>query len=444
MAQYAGMQTARPCRAASTLAGDFAMPRNRSDLADQVQAFVRQGFTPRFDELADTFDSNPTWGRLRDLGTELWLDTGSLDESAELWTREMTALTTNNSLLNNEVQKGIYDDLIGEAAALLRPYRLSDRDLILEIAFILNARHGLRLVETYDAFVSVEEHTDLANDVDRAVAYAHRYHAICPERFIIEIPFTPAGLLATRRLAADGVPVNHTLGFSARQNYVVAHVGQPAYVNVFLGRLGAFVADNGLGDGALVGEKATLASQAAVRKLREDHAVPTRQIGASIRSGEQIRDLAGLDVLTMPPKAAAQFLDLGLQPARLADRTADEPQPVLADTEDVLVAGLDSLWHVSDDLVACVDILESESLDAYASDDLVTFFHDHGCGDVFPQWTPEQIATSAAEGKIPKLAHWRDALADGTVALDSLMNLAGLNAFVADQAAMDERVTSHL
>ncbi|NQT51593.1 hypothetical protein HQ576_06070, partial [bacterium] len=60
------------------------MPRNRSDLADQVQAFVRQGFTPRFDELADTFDSHRAWGRLRDLGTELWLDTGSLDESAEL------------------------------------------------------------------------------------------------------------------------------------------------------------------------------------------------------------------------------------------------------------------------------------------------------------------------------------------------------------------------
>ena len=52
-----------------------------------------------------------------------------------------------------------------------------------------------------------------------------------------------------RELSAEGLPINHTLGFSARQNYVIARIGRPRYVNVFLGRLGSFVATNELGDG---------------------------------------------------------------------------------------------------------------------------------------------------------------------------------------------------
>jgi len=217
------------------------------NLSRDVREFVLSGFKPRYGELAQTFESHPLWKHMRGLGTELWLDTGSLEDSGKLWVQEFTALTTNNTLLNKEVQKGIYDDLIGEANNLLSKYELSERERILEIAFILNAKHGLRLVETYDAFVSVEEHTDLAHNLDEAVRYAQRYHEICPERFIIKIPFTPAGLLATRKLAAQGIPVNHTLGFAARQNYVIARIGQPQFVNVFLGRLNSFVADNDLG-----------------------------------------------------------------------------------------------------------------------------------------------------------------------------------------------------
>lgn len=420
------------------------MSADQEDLAARAHAFVRESFTPHFGQRTASFGTHPLWARMKELGSRLWLDTGSLKESGELWTREMSALTTNNSLLNKEVQKGIYDDLIADAADLLADCGLSGSDLILEIAFILNARHGLRLVEEYDAFVSVEEHTDLAHDPDRAVAYALRYHAICPERFIVKIPLTPAGLLATRRLSSAGVVVNHTLGFSARQNYVAARIGRPAYVNVFLGRLNAFVADNGLGDGAFVGEKAALASQTVVRQLRDECGITTRQIGASLRSGEQIRDLAGLDVLTMPPKAAAEFLELGLAPEHLTDRTEEAYEPKIEPCPDAEVAGVDALWYVSSDVVAAVEALEQQDLDAFTPDDLLTHFHDHGCGDVLPRWSEEQIATSAEEGKIPNLDHWREPLGAHTIALDSLMNVAGLNAFIADQAAMDQRVADVL
>ena len=420
----------------------MATDDKRDQLAAAVHAFVTDSFSPRFGELAETFESHPTWARLRELGTELWLDTGSLEDASRLWTREMSALTTNNALLNQEVQKGLYDDLIAQAATVLEPFGLSPRERVLEIAFILNARHGLRLVETFDACVSVEEHTDLANDVAAIVATARRYHAICPERFIIKIPLTPAGVLGTRLAAAEGIRINHTLGFSARQNYVVAHLARPAYVNVFLGRDGAFAADNGLGDGAGVGEMATLASQAMLAQLRKSHGIPTRQIGASIRSGEQVRDLAGLDVLTVPPKAAQGLLDLEVPPDQLGDRTRDFPELSLG--PDAEAAGLPSLWNIDSALITCVDALAEEDLDRFTPDDVVSYFADRGCGDVFPRWTDEQRATSAAEGKIPSLDNWRASLATGAVGLDALLNLAGLHAFAAAQQDMDNRVASVL
>jgi transaldolase len=416
-----------------------------TDLAREIRDFLRKDFKPRFGAVKTELPTSPLWRRLRELGTDLWLDTGSIAETEPLWTREFSALTTNNTLLNKEIQTGRYDGLIACAAAMLAAHRhLSDKDRMLELAFILNAYHGLRLVERFDAYVSVEEHTDLAHDVEAAVEYARRYYAICPERFIVKLPLTPAGLLATRRLAAEGVPVNHTLGFSARQNYAIGRIGRPQYVNVFMGRLNQFAIENRLGDGAYVGERATLASQSVVTALRRFHGVPTKQIGASLRAGGQVRDLAGIDVMTIPPKVAQGFLDLGLAPEILEDHKATVYEPKFAAGADPEAARLDTLWGVDPVLVDCVDGLEREALDAFTPDDLVDFFSQHGCGDVLVRWTPEDVLRSTAEGKIPRLENWRDALASKAIGLDTLMNLAGLTSFMADQKAMDEHVAKVL
>ena len=414
------------------------------ELPGDIRQFVLKDFRPRVGEVAGSFPANAAWARLRELGSDLWLDTGDIDAAGELWTAEFTALTTNNTLLNREVQKGVYDEAIPRIGELLDRYDLDERGRTLERAFVLNAMHALRLVERFDAHVSVEEHTDLAHDVDRTVETARRYHEICPERFIVKVPLTPAGILATRRLAREGIAVNHTLGFSARQNYVVTRLAGPAFVNVFLGRLNSFVADNGLGDGQYVGERATLASQAQIRRLRDSRKTPTRQIGASFRAGEQVCNLAGVDVLTMPPKVARQFLDLGIPPGEFEDRTGKDYEATLADGVDCRETGLATLWDVGPEVAACLDDLEKEDLDRFSPGDLVTYFADHGCGDLLVDWSEPQVATSAEEGKIPRMEHWKAPLAGGEIGLDALMNLAGLNSFIADQKAMDEKVRQTL
>jgi transaldolase len=119
----------------------------------------------------------------------------------------------------------------------------------------------LRLASKFRGFVSVELHTDTAHDIKAIEYYGKRYHEICPEQFIIKVPLTAEGLIGARRLKDSGVRVNFTLEFSARQNVLVTMVARPDYLNVFLGRIGAFMMNNKLGDGSGAGEMAVISSQ---------------------------------------------------------------------------------------------------------------------------------------------------------------------------------------
>ena len=418
--------------------------KKTQSVEENIHNFLTAGFSPKFGKVKSSFASSKLWQKFNDIGTELWLDTGNINDISKYWTQQFTSLTTNNTLLNKEVQSGRYDRLVADIAKILNKYDLDENQRKLEFAFALNAYHALRLVEKFDAYVSVEEHTDLANDIEAAVIYARRYYAICPERFIVKIPFTPAGLLATRQAVNEGIPVNSTLGFSARQNYIITRIAKPNFVNVFLGRLNSFTADNGLGNGLYIGEKATIASHLAVSEIRRTHSTPTRQIAASLRDGQQVPNLAGVSVFTMPPKVAGEFLDMNIPPEQITDQTGQNYEPGITDKKNIDRFGFNCLWEITDELINCVDKLEQENLDTYTADNIVDFFHENNCGDMMVRWSEKEIKTSIEEGKIPRLENWRQALTDKIVGLDSLMNLAGLCSFASDQNAMDERVKSVL
>jgi len=413
-------------------------------LEKRVHEFVREDFSHRFGEPAVTVKDDPEWRKVRDTGTRLWLDTGDIDEAGKLWNSSFDALTTNNTLLNKEIQKGIYDSLVSKAATVVREAApgISDKDLILEIAFILNAHHALRLVQRFDAFVSVELHTDLAGDVERTVAYGKRYFAICPERFYVKVPLTPAGYLGARQLVRAGIPINFTLGFSARHNYVAALLTKPDYVNVFLGRLNAFVADNKLGTGQAVGEKTTLATQRELLKLRQAGRTTTRLIAASIRSGDQIADLAGVDVHTMPTKAAAEYR--AHPRAQVASQVANDPHVPLASGVTVAQFNGETLWSVPTRFKNAVDDLLRQNLDALKPQDLQAHFETAGFGDFLPRWSSADVQTATKEGKIPVYVTWKDRLESSKIGLDALMNLSALYSFATDQKALDDRIRSLL
>jgi len=398
-----------------------------------IKEFIHEGITLGNPVKAG---KNKFWEALAAAGTEIWLDTGDMEEASALWCDEMTALTTNNTLLNKEIQKGIYDDLIVEANRILKGLDIKER--IIEIAFILNARHGLRLVEKFGGKVSVELHTDMANDIDKSVMYAERFYEICPSDFIIKIPLTPSGYIATRKIREKNIPVNFTLNFSARQNLIAAVFSKPSYVNVFLGRQNAFVENNRLGDGKMVGEKSTLASQRVVSEFSKDNPEPVKQIAASIRDASQVNSLAGVDVFTIPTGVARAAVTQLKPPFR--NNRDMEYDIRLYDNFDIKKINIDKLWNYN----------VSEHNFAYSLDcnppgsaeEFITRAHDAGLADLFPVFSEAEKEQIVKDGKIPVYKNWEKRLAEGSVSVDALLNAAGLASFTEDQKALDNRIRS--
>ncbi|MCU0460186.1 MAG: transaldolase family protein [Bacteroidales bacterium] len=395
---------------------------------DKLTAFIKSGINdkPVFPK------HDPFWQSLRSTGTELWLDTGDMDEAEANWTAEMTALTTNNTLLNNEIQKGIYDGFVPGALQLVS--HLSVEEQVKEIAFIINARHGLRLAKKFGGMVSVELHTDTAHDIDAIVSYGLRYRELCPEQFIVKVPYTPEGLIGARLLHDRGVRINFTLEFSARQNALVTLVARPDYLNVFLGRIGAFIADNKLGDGSGAGENAVLSSQSWVTRLSGETGSKTRQIAASLRNFNQLDLLAGTDVYTIPPKVAAAGRKslTGLFESRLTQRY-DVPL-----NDGAAGLAIEKLWDVPNSLI---DLGRKLGKDLPSSgSEIVGMAHEAGLGDMFPVMSREDNERITAEGKIPVLASWKERILSGELAIDTMLTLAGLASFSSDQKQLDDRI----
>ncbi len=378
---------------------------------------------------------NSFWKNLNNAGTEIWLDTGDMESASGLWTKEMSALTTNNTLLNNEIQKGIYDNLIPELRKLVKDFSADEQ--VKEIAFILNAYHGLRLVKKFGGLVSVELHTDTADDFDAIVEYGKRYYDICPDHFLVKVPFTATGLLGARKLGEAGVRVNFTLEFSARFNVLVSLIARPSYCNVFMGRIAAYMIDNELGDGKWVGEKAVISSQRWINKLSSEDQVKTKLIAASLREAEQLKLLAGVNVYTIPPAVAKDgrnTLD------GIFDSQVNTDYKAEFNNNSEKKFRFDTIWAVKDEEVRFARYID-ENVSA-TGEELSAIARNMGCGDIFPELTEEELKWIKEDGKIPKHSRWADRIAKGELAVDTLLSLAGLATFAQDQEKLDQRIKS--
>jgi transaldolase len=399
-----------------------------ADLNTRISDFLWKDLT----EKRITAKPDKFWSSLRSAGTELWLDTGDMEEAESNWTAEMSALTTNNTLLNNEIQKGIYDVFIYEVKNLVRELPLQDK--VKEIAFILNARHALRLATRFGGLVSVELHTDTAHDIKAIEYYGKRFHEIAPDQFIIKVPYSAEGLIGARRLKDSGVKINFTLGFSARENVLVTSLARPDYANVFLGRIGAFIKENKLGDGTGAGEMAVISSQNWVTGLSAKNPWQTKLIAASLRSYEQLELLAGCDVFTMPPKVAAAGHKSfkGKFSSRMHKNYKVDISPAGKK------AGLEKFWTVDDKVIALAGKLSKKVPSSGA--ELIEIAHGEGCGDMFPVLSKEEKSSIAEGGKIPRYSKWASKISEGKIAPDTLLSLAGLASFTADQKMLDDRI----
>ncbi len=403
-------------------------------VAGLAAEIVTEGFAGAGSE---PFSSEPAYEALVKAGSELWLDTGAADAARKVWAKELRGLTTNNTLINQVVQTGLVDSTVGTIAQRLKdgfPDML-ENDRIQEAAFILNARIALNLVETFGTKVSVELHPDFSHDWRTSVAFGKRYFALNPDHFIIKVPMTPDGFVAVRKLSDEGIPVNFTLGFSARQNYFAARFSRPQYVNVFLGRLSVMLKENDFASNDTAGEFVTLRSQEAIEGLRKSHNSPTRQIAASIRSGEQVESLAGVDVLTIPPKAAGEYLERGTYKTSPITRHSSSEFAVQLTCDDQTKVHLSRLWDIPDEFCAFTDAAVKQVDSITEGYQIIELAAEHGVKDFFRVWPEEDLREIRAQGKQPKYDHWR-----GCTAADEMMSVGALQAFAVDQEDLDSRI----
>jgi transaldolase len=145
----------------------------------------------------------------------------------------------------------------------------------------------------------------LAIDADEMIAEGTRLAAIDPH-VVVKVPFTPAGVKATKALSAAGHRVNVTLVFSPTQALIAAKVGA-AYVSPFIGRLDDIATDG----------------MALIRQIVEiyrNYDFRTEILVASVRHPMHIVEAArlGADVCTCPPGVLDACLkhpltDIGLE-----------------------------------------------------------------------------------------------------------------------------------
>lgn len=269
---------------------------------------------------------------------------------------------------------------------------------------------------------------------------------------MIKIALSPAGLLAAQRLARDGIRVNCTLGFSTRQNYLIARFTRARFVNVFVGRVNAMFAaaaftptDRKAAASIEPGVAAAIASQRMLRQLVEPgpERPATLQIAASMRIGGQVQSLTGIDVLTMPVEVAEQFARGGDQ-ATLADRTRGA-----VTAEQLLAWGAsdahtDVFFRVGLELQSATEQLLVRDPSTLDAERLRAVLVDNNAGDLFPELDRADHERLTTAGKIPERDGWQKRVDAGSASWDGLLTAAGIASFAADQAALDRRLQAVL
>ena len=127
------------------------------------------------------------------------------------------------------------------------------------------------------------------------------------DNIVVKIPMLEDGMVAVRRLAAEGIKTNVTLCFSSVQCLIAAKAGA-TYVSPFIGRI-----DD-------VGQEGMDVIREA-RTIFDNYAIATQILAASMRHPRHVVEAAmiGADVATLPPDVLKKLL---LHP--LTDRGLDQ------------------------------------------------------------------------------------------------------------------------
>jgi len=419
---------------------------NPNDKAAQIAIRLgNQGEAERKPKL----ESNPLLAAIRRAGTShIYADSADADEIGDLVTRnadsiwsEVDGSTANQPLVRKVIERYI---AAGDLVAWTRDLRqadasLSDDDLVVLMYAILCARTATDVIRRFAVgrawAASLQLHMSLGSDGEAAKRVGRLLRRMVPSG-VVKVPFTPHTphcFLVARDLEREGIPVNFTSTFSARQALAAALLSDVTLTNIFMGRI-----NQGM-DAKLLGEHVDLAAQRALLDARRDSGAKTLLIVASVREWQTFIHVAGCDVFTSPCKAVAELMsqkefapsDIRSQlQASYEDRLGIAPA-VLEKLDQKSIA---RLYDVEPELVRFMtDLRNSKEYQALNDGDrLAKMFDQAGFGDLFYAPTASEWQT-IRKSKLPDL----DGELTKRLPLDTLYTLLADADFEKYQEEMD-------
>jgi len=171
---------------------------------------------------------------------------------------------------------------------------------------------GLEILKLIPGRISTEVDPHLAFDyektIGRALSLVHLYekHGVPRERILIKVASTWEGIRACEVLEMEGVRCNMTLIFSLVQAIGAAEV-KATLISPFVGRILDWYKKTTGAKSYPPSEDPGVKSVKAIYEYLKKFSCKTEVMGASFRHVDEIRELAGLDALTISPELMGEL-----------------------------------------------------------------------------------------------------------------------------------------
>ncbi|XYI00320.1 transaldolase [Sorangium sp. So ce1128] len=239
-------------------------------------------------------------------------DTGDINSIEKFRPQDAT---TNPSLITAAAQMAEYTDIVGGALAWAQKEASQGNEPgdAVSLAFDrLAVDFGLRILKIIPGRVSTEVDARLSYDTQATIEKGRRIirlyeeAGVSRERVLIKIASTWEGIRAAEVLEKEGIHCNLTLLFGLHQAIACAEAGV-TLISPFVGRiLDWYLKDTGRKSYAPA-EDPGVVSVTKIYNYYKKHGYKTEVMGASFRNVDEIKELAGCDLLTISPKLLAEL-----------------------------------------------------------------------------------------------------------------------------------------
>ena len=240
--------------------------------------------------------------------TTVVADTGDFES---LQAYKPTDATTNPSLIYAASQMPQYQPLLDDAILHAKAMSTNPHRQLEAAMDKISINFGIEILKIVPRYVSTEVDARLSFDTEGTLKKARELMAlynkagISKERVLIKIAATWEGICAAEILEKEGIRCNLTLLFSFAQAMACAQAGV-YLISPFVGRIMDWYKAS-TGKSYAGHEDPGVLSVQRIYNYYKKYDYSTVVMGASFRNTEEIKSLAGCDLLTIGPKLLEQL-----------------------------------------------------------------------------------------------------------------------------------------